>query len=84
MNLEDLQNNWAIIVGFVAGIGAWGRTAATASNARDSAKKAHERVDGVNTDIASIKSSIASIEAHQSYARDNIKDIRDYLMEKKH
>lgn len=76
IDLQSLQDNWAVLTGFVAGLVAWGKTQATASSARASAIKAHERINAENDAVGDIRESVARIEAHYEHTMKAVEDIR--------
>lgn len=61
--LEQLQNNWPILGGFVAGILAWGRTTNSVSSLNEKHNKIDERVSKIEGHIVSIKESAAAVAA---------------------
>jgi hypothetical protein len=79
IDLEDIQRNWAIITGFAAGLVAWGETRRTASGAKESSKKAHERLDATVAQLAAVKETVARLETHAEYTRSGIDEIKDSL-----
>jgi hypothetical protein len=63
ISLDQLQDNWPILGGFVAGILAWGKTATAVQNQGKVQEAIERRVTSVEKDITSIKESAARMAA---------------------
>jgi nitrate/TMAO reductase-like tetraheme cytochrome c subunit len=67
---EQLQDNWAILMGFVVGIVTWGKTVAVVNYTRQEQAKMGEQVGKMEDTISAIKESAArTSEAAESTAR---------------
>lgn len=79
IDINTLQENWAVVTGFVAGAVAWGKTAVTSSSARESATKAHERINDTQKDVADIRECVGKMGAHYEHTMKSIDEIKRKL-----
>lgn len=76
MSWEDsVRDNWPILGGFAAGLVAWGKTITTVGFVQRDLKAQDVRVTKVEDAVSSIKTSIASIEAHAERTRDALEKL---------
>lgn len=73
---DDIQNNWAIVAGFVGGLVAWGETRSTAKGARESVTKAHERISDSEKQIAELRECTARMGAHYEHTMKAVDEIK--------
>lgn len=76
IDLQQLQDNWPIIGGFVAGLVAFGKTHATASSARAGATKAHHRINDTDKAVSEIRESAARTETHCHHILKSIEELK--------
>jgi hypothetical protein len=69
---EQLQSNWAVIMGFAAGLIAWGGTANAVKNYGEAQDKMDERMTRIEGEIASIRESAASMAASAHATKESV------------
>lgn len=76
---QSLQDNWHIVTSAVVGVATLGKTSLTASNAKKSATKAHERIDKTRDDITVIRESMARIETNNTHIMSGIDELKQEM-----
>lgn len=72
ISLDQLQDNWAIVCGFVAGIVAWGKTQQSIKYQDENQSKSDARIGKIESEIGSIKESAASMAASAEATRESV------------
>jgi hypothetical protein len=69
---EALQDNWAIIMGFVMGLLAWGKTTNAVTNHKETLTQLDKRVAKIEGEVSTIRESAASIAASAEATRETV------------
>jgi hypothetical protein len=72
ISLEQLQDNWAILTGFVMGVLAWGRTANAVKSHGETIAQLDKRVAKIEGVVSTIRESAASIAASAEATRETV------------
>lgn len=82
VSLEQLQDNWPVIGGFVAGVVAWGRTVTKVQHLEGGQLRADTRVTKIESDIAAIRDTCARTETASNATHEMMKTLLQDRLDK--